>query len=342
MKISMAKTLLSNFAKNNRETKFAILHVTTRCNAKCIDRCNIWASKPFDMPLQDLLFAIDVLAKNSFSVVYFTGGETGLYPHLVEVVDYAKKKGLVTSITTNGTIPKDDLVGMRKSLDVLSVSVDHYNEIAWENAKHVPGISMKAKETIKTAKSNKMKVYAVTFLNPEWAISDVEKVVNYVNDDLGVPFALSYPYISSNEGTFVVGGKLRSSQYQLQHIRNMIAKVLQMKLNGSQVATTSCYLREVLRAYDGLPRKYPCRAGKTIITLDCNLNVFPCYKKKKLFNLMERQDLNLEPVDSSQCDNKFCMINCFKEASEASRETVFTAVAEEFFSNPSFYLKLLR
>ncbi len=160
------------------------------------------------------------------------------------------------------------------------------------------------------------------------------KFFNYVNDDLGIPFALSYPYISSNEGTFVVGGKLRNSQYQLRHIRDMVAKVLQMKLNGSKVATTSCYLREILRSFDGLPRKYPCRAGKSIITLDCNLNVFPCYKKEKLFNLMERQDLNLDAVDSSQCDNKFCMISCFKEASEASKETIFTALKKNFFQIP--------
>lgn len=335
------KTFVSNFIKNRGETKFAVMHVTTRCNAKCVDRCNIWASKPYDTPLKNLLFAIDVLAKNNFSIVYFTGGETGLYPHLIEAVNYAKKKGMVTSITTNGTIPKSDLKEMSKSLDVLSVSVDNYDQQVWDEAKHVPGIAQKAAETIRAAKSYNMKVYGVTFLNPVWSISDVEKVLRYVNDDLGIPFALSYPYISTNEGTFIVGGKLRGSQIQIRHIRDMVAKVLQMKLNGSKVATTSCYLREVLRAYEGLPRKYPCRAGKSIITLDCNLNVFPCYKKKKLFNLRDRQDLNLCAVDSSKCDNQFCMINCFKEASEASKETIFTAVKEEFFSNPSFYFKIM-
>lgn len=341
MKISTAKTLVSNLVKNKWETRFAIIHVTTRCNAKCMDRCNIWAQKPYDMPVEDLLFAIDVLAKNSFSIVYFTGGETGLYPHLIEAVDYAKKKGLITSITTNGTMSKDSLKELSRSLDVLSVSVDHYNGNVWDEAKHVPGISVKAQETIRIAKSYNMKVYAVTFLNPNWVVSDVEKVLSYVNHDLGVPFALSYPYISSNEGTFTVGGKLRDSQYKLRQIRDMVAKVLQMKLNGSQVATTSCYLREVLRAYDGLPMKYPCQAGKTIITVDCNLNVFPCYKKQKMFNLKDCPKFNLQAVDSSQCDNKFCMINCFKEASEASRESIFAAAAEEFLSNPSFYFRLV-
>lgn len=342
MKPSSMATAVSHFLKPKGELKFAFVHVTTRCNARCMDRCDIWASKPFDMKLEDARFAIDVLAKNGFSVIYFTGGETGLYPHLTEVVKYAKKKGLITSITTNGTISKTVLKEVSKSLDILSVSVDHYDESLWAKAKHVAGIAQKAKETIKVAKACRINLYAITFLNPAWATQDVERVVQYVNEELGVSFALSYPYVSSNDGTFVVGGKMRDSQDQTpQMMRNLVAKVLQMKLHGSDVATVSCYLRDVLRAYDGFPMKYPCKAGETVITVDCNLNVFPCYKREKLFNLKQRQDLNGYTPDNSSCDNRRCLMNCFKEASLASKETFKRAVKEEFFSNPRFYVKLL-
>jgi MoaA/NifB/PqqE/SkfB family radical SAM enzyme len=294
------------------------------------------------MKLEDMKFAIDILAKNSFSVIYFTGGETALYPHLAEAVEYAKKKGMITSITTNGTIPEAELKRLSKSLDVLSVSVDHYDESLWDNAKGVPGISKKAKETIRIAKACGMKLYGITFLNPAWAVKDVEQVVQYVNEELGISFALSYPYTSSNDGTFVVDENLRGSEFQTQrNVRNMVAKVLRMKSRGSDVATASCYLRDVLRAHDGLPMRYPCKAGKTIITIDCNLNVFPCYKRKRLFNLRERQDLNSVVPYNSLCDNIQCLINCFKEASLASKETFLRAVKEELVSNPKFYLKLI-
>jgi len=294
------------------------------------------------MKLEDMKFAIDILAKNSFSVIYFTGGETGLYPHLAEAVEYAKKKGMITSITTNGTIPEAELKRLSKNLDVLSVSVDHYDESLWENAKGVRGISKKAKETIRIAKACGMKLYGITFLNPVWAVKEVEQVVRYVNEELGISFALSYPYTSSNDGTFVVDGNLPSSQSETQrNVRNMVAKVLQMKSRGSDVATASCYLRDVLKAHDGLPMRYPCKAGKTIITIDCNLNVFPCYKRERLFNLKERQDLNSVVPDNSLCDNIHCLINCFKEASLASKETFLRAVKEELVYNPKFYLKLI-
>jgi MoaA/NifB/PqqE/SkfB family radical SAM enzyme len=302
----------------------------------------MWASEPFDMKLQDAKFAIDALAENGFSVIYFTGGETGLYPHLVEAVDYAKKKGMMTSITTNGTISETTLQKLSKSLDILSVSVDNYNETLWDEAKHVAGISKKAKRTIRIAQSYGLKVYGITFLNPAWTVEDVEQVVHYVNEELGISFALSYPYSSSNNGTFVVGGDLRRSDFQTQaNLKNMVAKVLQMKLLGSDVATVSGYMRDVVRAHDGLPMRYPCKAGKSIIVVDCNLDVFPCYKREKMFNLRSAQNLRPSHLDNSACDNRYCLINCFKEASLASKETCLKAVKEEFFSNPKFYLKLV-
>jgi MoaA/NifB/PqqE/SkfB family radical SAM enzyme len=337
-------TTVSNFLKNRGEVKFAFIQVTTRCNARCIDRCNIWAQEPYDLPLQDVKFAIDVLAKNHFTVLYLTGGETGLYPHLVEAVEYAKSKGMITSLTSNGSISPADLKRLSKSLDFLSISVDHYDESRWDKAKHIPGISKKVQEVIRVAKGCGMNLYAITFLNPAWSVDDVKRIVHYVNDELGVSFALSYPYVSSNDSTFVVGGDLREAQKKASlHVRNMVAQVLQMKLEGADVATVSGYMKDVLRTHDGAPMKYPCNAGKSIITIDCNLNVYPCYRQQKLFNLKDRQDLNLPPVDNSVCDGKNCLINCFKEASLASsRKVLLAAAAEELASNPKFYLKILR
>jgi MoaA/NifB/PqqE/SkfB family radical SAM enzyme len=49
-------------------------------------------------------------------------------------------------------------------LDILSVSVDHYDESLWDEAKHIPGISKKAKELIKAAKEHGIKTYELHFL----------------------------------------------------------------------------------------------------------------------------------------------------------------------------------
>jgi MoaA/NifB/PqqE/SkfB family radical SAM enzyme len=338
----VAVNVFSHFLRNFGELKFAFIQVTTRCNAMCLDRCNIWASKPLDLPFDDATFAVDVLAKNGFSFIYFTGGETGLYPHLAEILAYAKKKGMVTSITSNGTISQDTLIELSKNLDILSVSVDHYYESLWDEAKHVAGISKKAKETIRVAKNCGLKLYAITFLNPAWTVTDVERIIHYVNDELGIAFALSYPYTSSSNGTFTVGGNLCHSHLQdRENLRNMVAKVLEMKLLGSDVATVSGYLRDVVSAHDGLPLRYPCTAGRTSLVIDCNLNVFPCYMRQKIFNLKDCQNLKNCCPDIACGSNTSCFINCFRETSLASKGSLLKAVKEEIRSNPRFYLKLL-
>jgi MoaA/NifB/PqqE/SkfB family radical SAM enzyme len=294
------------------------------------------------VPLEDVYFTIDVLAKNNFSVVYFTGGETGLYPYLVEAVNYAKTKGMVTSLTTNGTILKEKLLQMRSSLDALSVSVDHYDARVWDEAKHLTGTAEQAKETIRLSKAYGIKLYAVTFLNPSWSANEVSKVVHYINDMLDIPVSFSYPYVSVNDGTFTVGANLQESGSFHKNLRDNIAKVLEMKLSGARVTNSTGYLKDILRAHDGLPMKYPCKAGRVIITIDGNLNVYPCYRRGRLFNLRDCQNLNIASPDTTVCDNKYCLINCFKESSQTSKQTQLSAAIEELTSSPRFYLGLIR
>jgi MoaA/NifB/PqqE/SkfB family radical SAM enzyme len=294
------------------------------------------------MPFTDLKFVIDAIARNGFSVLYLTGGETSLYPDLAEAVKYAKTKNLVTSLTSYGSMSRSLLKQLRGNLDALSISVDNPDASRWDQAKHLPGISKQAKETIRLAKAYGMKVYAITFLNPSWTVDDVERVVHFVNDDLGVSFALSYPYISTNDGTFIVGGELRGSYLEKQNrVKAMVRKILDMKRKGADVATVSGYMEDVLRSHNGQPMRCPCCAGSSILTIDCNLDVYPCYRRQKLFNLRDRQDLRLPPLDNSMCDTKDCLINCFKESSHASRGVAFTSALDEFLSNPKFYLNLV-
>jgi MoaA/NifB/PqqE/SkfB family radical SAM enzyme len=159
---------------------------------------------------------------------------------------------------------------------------------------------------------------------------------------LGVSFALSYPYISTNDGTFTVGGELRGSYIEQQNrVRAMVRKVLDMKRDGADVVTVSGYMEDVLRSHDGQPMRCSCCAGSSILTIDCNLDVYPCYRRKKLFNLRDHQNLHLPSLDNSVCDTKDCLINCFKEASYASRGAVLASALNEFRSNPKFYMNLV-
>jgi len=284
LKFRTVYSLSSNFVKSGFAVKFAHIQVTTECNAKCVDRCDIWATKHIEIPFEDLKLAIDKLAEQNFSVIYFTGGEPTLYPHLIDALKYVKSKNLLTSITSNGSITAKQLWEMRNYLDLLSVSVDHYNEEEWNKIKHVKDAAAKAKNTIKTAQKYGINVVSLTFINPNWATTDIEEIVKYTNNELGTSFAFCYPFISANEGTFVVGKDLSLKKRQTR-LQQLLAEIKRLKDQGYDVTDLSEYLDDVQLAHKDLPMKHKCEAGKNVLLIDTHLDVFPCFKRAKMFNL---------------------------------------------------------
>jgi len=338
--MNTALTTISRFVRNRCEIKFAYIQLTTRCNAKCVDRCNIWNTAPVDISFEDLKYTADILAENRFCVMYFTGGEPSLYPHLVEAVKYAKSKGMITSLTSNGSITRAQLRDLRDDLDVLSISVDHYDGAEWDKTKRVKGISNKALEAIEAAKDYGINVSGLTFINPTWDVETLEKTIKYVDKTLDVSFACCYPCVSANNSTFVVGKRL-TLEAQQSNLKVLFGKMLQMKREGYNIAEFSEYLKDVQMAHANLPMKHPCKAGRLIILIDCNLDVFPCFKRGKLFNLRDPKNRALT-FGACPLDDKNCLTGCFKEPSIASKWEFLDTAVNEFLQNPAFYFKIIK
>ncbi len=339
LKIKTVFSLSSNFIKNGFAAKFAHIQLTTKCNAKCLDRCDIWASKPSEISFQDLKFAIDVLAKNNFSVIYFTGGEPSLYPNLSDALKYVKSKKMLTSLTSNGSITPKQLWELKDYLDLLSISIDHYNEKEWNRLKNVNDISSKAKTAIKVAKKYGINVVGLTFINPSWTTNDIEKIVKYTNIELGTSFSFCYPFISSNEGTFHVGQNLSLEKQQI-HLKQLFGKIKSLKEQGYDIANLSEYLDDIQLAHNDLPMKHNCKAGRNVLVIDCNLDVFPCFKRAKMFNLKKDQFR----YNEQKClfDNKNCLTGCFKEPSVVSGKQILRTIRSESNKNLRIYLKYIR
>ena len=339
LKTKTVLQLSSNFIKSGFTVKFAHIQVTTKCNAKCLDRCNIWASKPSEISFEDLKFTIDLLAKNNFSVIYFTGGEPSLYPHLIEALKYVKSKNLLTSITSNGSITAKQLWEMRDYLNLLSVSVDHYDEVEWNKTKHVDDAASKAKNAIKVAQKYGINAVGLTFINPKWTTSDIENSIKFTNNELGVSFAFCYPCISTNVATFIVGKSL-SLQNQQLHLKQLCSKIKDMKDQGYDITDLSEYLDDIQLAHNDLPMKHGCKAGKNVLLIDSNLDVFPCFKRAKMFNL--KKDEFRVHLQNCPIDDKNCLTGCFKEPSMVSGKQILSIIRSEFGKNLKLYLKFIK
>ena len=77
------------------------------------------------LPEQDCVAIVDKLAQAGFEKINFAGGEPTLCKWLPDLIEQAKRYGMVTSIVSNGSrITTEWLDGLNGSLDWIALSID--------------------------------------------------------------------------------------------------------------------------------------------------------------------------------------------------------------------------
>jgi radical S-adenosyl methionine domain-containing protein 2 len=110
------------------------IHLTRRCNFGChfcyAEFAECGANQVSPENLQSILAQIGERPSPNGRrrKINFAGGEPFLYPDLPTVIEFCKKRGLVTSVVTNGSrIDSGMIARLGESLDILGLSVDSGN-----------------------------------------------------------------------------------------------------------------------------------------------------------------------------------------------------------------------
>jgi len=126
------------------------LFLTLRCNQIC-KYCHRFLGIN-EMSLKDNMTVIDRIAEEGITNITFTGGEPLLYPNILELVKYSKKKNMKVKVISNGKLlsKNNKLREIYNYLDSITFSIDsidnelnekmgrgydHYNNI--KNKKNV-------------------------------------------------------------------------------------------------------------------------------------------------------------------------------------------------------------
>ena len=92
--------------KDIRAPFAAGMELLPECNFQCVhcyaasERCN----KEIPMTTQQIYKMLDILAEHNCITLYFTGGECLLHSDFFDIYKYAKKKGILVSVLTNGSL----------------------------------------------------------------------------------------------------------------------------------------------------------------------------------------------------------------------------------------------
>lgn len=111
-------------------TPFFLAHAMTfGCNSRCRS-CTYWKNTPRmkeDMKTDQIFELLDEAYDVGMRGYYMFGGEPLIRRDIGEIIDYAKEKGFITVMNTNGSFLEKKKESLR-NLDFAFVSIDYHNE----------------------------------------------------------------------------------------------------------------------------------------------------------------------------------------------------------------------
>ncbi len=289
--------------------KTAVFAITTRCNCRCV-MCDMHRKKPEAISLQDAERVLDFLARNNFIAIYITGGEPSLHPDLTDIVRYARSLGIVSTMTTNGTADPDLVNELKEAgLYLLTVSLDHWDPRICEAIRKHPGIREKQIETLRRAKDIGMRVFALAFLNPFLVRDGVGRIVKFSNTEIGVPLGFCYP-VETRVNSYRLGGTITQRQYS-EMLGDAVETLRRLKGGRYDVSNLGTYVEDLASKNRGRRPNFYCRGGQDVIYVDWRGDVYPCFLREKLFNILEDDEPHF--MKNVRCND--CFTNCFREPS---------------------------
>lgn len=167
--------------------------VTYGCNLSCIHCLSDSGQKRArELSTEECLRVIDIMSANKVFQFSIGGGEPFSRPDFLDLMDYAHEKGILTCISTNGTLITDDVAArLDHMLVYIQVSLD--------------GASPSSNDIIRGKGSFKRAVRAIECLRKR----DIEVSINTVLTKLSFPELDSLADLAAS-----VGAKFRVSRFR--------------------------------------------------------------------------------------------------------------------------------
>ncbi len=181
----------------NRKPFSVLFELTARCNFNCI-HCYLQNNHLSEqLSYDEIIDIIDILYNKGILFLTLTGGEILTRPDFLEIYMYAKKRGFLVELFTNGYLFTDDIINVLKEYPPLLVDISLYgaNE---ETYQKVIGISGCFSQVIENCRKLKRAGIRVSLKSP--IILDTLKELHDMKklaDDIGIPFVYTFEICST-------------------------------------------------------------------------------------------------------------------------------------------------
>jgi MoaA/NifB/PqqE/SkfB family radical SAM enzyme len=289
------------------------ISVTNVCNARC-DFCNYAYDKPFVTDKRTINFealceAIDILYERGVRYLTLSGGEPFLHPRLKDIVAYAEKKTMRSSVITNGFLLSPRTIGELKAagLKTMFISIDAATAKEHEDNRGLPGVCEKIKEANKELKRLEVKTVASVTISK--LIRDYHDLIRFL-EELGFEtVTFSYPKKALGSSSLVYSDS-SLVDFTPQELSARLEEIKKLKSRFG-ILNPAESLSEMLRFIHKEKQRFECYGGFKYFFLDSKLDVYRCdYLPTKMGTIHE---FRTAPFIRDGCTE--CMSTCYRDSS---------------------------
>jgi len=289
------------------------ISLTNVCNARC-DFCNYAYDKPFVtdkrmINFEGLCEALDIFYDRGVRYLTFSGGEPFLHPRLKEIVAYAEKKTMRSSVITNGFLLSPRTIGElhASGLKTMFISIDAATAKAHEDNRGLPGVCEKIKEANKELKRVGMKTVASVTISK--LIKDYGDLVRFLAELGFETVTFSYPKKALSSSSLVFSDS-SLVDFTTEELSAAIAQIQKLK-DSFGILNPGESLAEMQRFLHKEEQIFECYGGYRYFFLDSKLDVYRCdYLPTKMGTI---QEFRTAPLIRDNCTE--CMSTCYRDSS---------------------------
>lgn len=264
--------------------------ITYNCNAKC-RFCSVRSIEKFT-DSQIAKKVIDVLSDNNVFRINFFGGEPLLHPDIIELVSYAKKRGMATSMVSNGFLLTNKVAeNLRGNLEVIGLSV-HGLAKMHDYLTGSKGGFNKVLRALKVCKTNNIRT-GVNFTLTKINGMQLKKLADLLVKKFEIDFFEINRFISSGENNQIHLSELEPS---IDDINKALSDIdeLSRKYSSTKFKMAIYIPLCLIKNKKHFRFISPCGAGQDYCSIHSNGNLKFCsYSKKVLGNILSDDVKNI-------------------------------------------------
>lgn len=250
-----------------------LFELTARCNMNCV-HCylqNVHDTK--ELSYDKIIEIIDILYEKGIVFLTFTGGEILLRKDFVDIYLYAKKKGFLVELFTNGYLFDDKIIDVLAEYPPLLVDISLYG--ASENTyRKVTGLQNAFARVIQNCKKLKKAGIRVSLKSPIIDLTYPEiKDMQMLADKLQIPFVYTFEICNTID---------RQDMPKMHQISLNKALEYEFANHYKQIQTegrkSKSNYDEIINELRTNEKVYSCNVAVNSFVVDYNGKMCPCMK----------------------------------------------------------------